>query len=265
MLAQQAHGRLESEVLLCHVLGVDRAWLYANGDRALPGRDEDRFRALLRRRAAGEPVAYLTGVREFWSLPIRVSPDVLIPRPETELLVEAALEKLPPGETRRVADLGTGSGAIAIAIALERPGCEVHATEVSPAALAVARGNGETLAPGRVVFHEGSWLEPLAGRFDLVVSNPPYVAESDPHLQRGDCAFEPKTALTPGGDGLSAIRTIAREAIGKLVPTGCLAFEHGYDQGPACRALLAGLGYEGISSKTDLEGRERVTLGSKPA
>jgi release factor glutamine methyltransferase len=261
LLQGTSQGSLEAEILLAHALGVSRAWLYANGEQAAPPDAEKRFLELAGRRAAGEPVAYLTGLREFWSLPLKVTPDVLIPRPETELLVEIALERLPAGTPFRVADLGTGSGAVALAIASERPLCEVHATELSPAALAVARKNAALLPHGRVCFHGGSWFEPLEGCFDLVVSNPPYVAEGDRHLAQGDCRFEPRAALTPGGDGLSAIKAIASDAPGYLVPGGCLAFEHGYDQGAAARALLEELGFVKIQTRQDLEMRDRVTLG----
>lgn len=260
-LAGSAPGGLEAEVLLTHALNVDRAWLYANSDHVVPEDRQNLFLDLVRRRASGEPVAYLTGVREFWSLPLKVTPDVLIPRPETELLVETALDFLQTGKRLRVADLGTGSGAVALAIAIERPLCEVHATEISPTALAVARENTKALTPGRVQFHLGSWLEPLEGRFDLIVSNPPYVARDDQHLADGDCRFEPRQALTPGSDGLAAVRQIADNARSFLVTGGCLAIEHGFDQGDASRTVLDQLGYEKIVTRRDLEDRERVTLG----
>lgn len=260
-LADSPSGGLEAEVLLAHVLDVDRAWLYANSEFTVAENSQKEFLDLVGKRASGEPVAYLTGVREFWSLPLKVTSDVLIPRSETELLVETALDFLQPGKAMRVVDLGTGSGAVALAMATERPLCEIHATEISPAALAVARENMESLAPGSVQFHLGSWLEPLKGRFDLVVSNPPYVAEDDHHLDKGDCRFEPRAALTPGTDSLSAIRQIAGDARDFLVRGGCLAFEHGFDQGSASRAILDQLGYVKIESRRDLENKERVTLG----
>lgn len=266
-LLLQGRGRLgsalEAEVLLMHVLEVDRAWLYANGERPVSDTAQDQFSGLLERRLAGEPIAYLTGAREFWSLPLQVNPDVLIPRPETELLVETALQRLPAGKPQRVADLGTGSGAVALAIACERPLCEIHASDISAAALAVARGNADRLAPGRVQFHQGSWFEPLEGRFHLVLSNPPYVRDDDPHLDSGDCRFEPRMALSPGGDGLDAIRHIARAAVDYLEPGGCLAFEHGFDQGEASRRILEDLSYEKVATLSDLESRDRVTVGMK--
>jgi len=253
-------GALEAEVLLRFVLGKGRAWLFANPEAGVPDEDAGRFRALVDRRSGGEPVAYLVGEREFWSLRLKVSPNVLIPRPETELLVEAALEAIPPAAAWRVADIGTGSGAIAIAIARERPACEVHATDISEAALTLARENVRNLAPGRIHLHRGNWLEPLAGHFHLIVSNPPYVAEDDPHLRQGDCRFEPLQALTAGPDGLAAIRLIAEQARHVLGDGEILAFEHGYDQGEAVRSLLVSLNYTSIETRADLAGRDRVTV-----
>jgi release factor glutamine methyltransferase len=254
-------AELEASVLLGRVLNRPRAWLYAHPESEVESAAQETFRSLVARREAGEPVAYLTGAREFWSLPLQVTPDVLIPRPETELLVEIALQFVPKGADWRIADLGTGSGALALAIASERPRCEVHATESSPAALEVARANAERLAPGRVHFHVGSWLEPLSGRFRLIVSNPPYVAADDPHLSQGDCRFEPRPALTPGEDALSAIRQIVRDSIPCLEIGGMLAFEHGFDQAGTARELMRAAAYRGVTSHRDLEGRERVTSG----
>ena len=264
-LAPGPPGALEADLLLAHVLGVARAWLFANRNQEVSPELRLVFRKLVERRAGGEPIAYLTGVREFWSLPLQVTADVLIPRPETELLVEVALEFIPPEVSWRVADLGTGSGAVALAIACERPLCEVHATEYSAAALAIAERNIQALAPGRVHLHQGSWLEPLDGRFQVIVCNPPYVAEGDPHLNTGDCRFEPRAALTPGTDGMAAIRQIACDALPSLESGGLLAFEHGYDQGSAARAVLSELGYREIDTRRDLEGRDRVTGGRKAA
>jgi len=257
-------GRLEAEILLGHVLAVNRAWLFANPDHAVSPSHEADFQELIRRREYGEPIAYLTGSREFWSLPLRVTPDVLIPRPETELLVEIALALIPIDSAWRIADLGTGSGALALAIASERPLCEIHATENSAAALELARENGRRIAPGRVHFHQGSWLEPLTGCFQFIVSNPPYVAQDDPHLTEGDCRFEPHGALTPGRDSMAAIRQIAVDTLHYLEPGGWLAFEHGCEQGKAARELLNGLNYRSVKTWNDLEGRERVTAGQSP-
>jgi len=258
-----ACGALEAEILLAHVLDVGRAWLFANREHELSVEQLRSYGELLERRARGEPVAYLTGWREFWSLPLQVTPAVLIPRHETELLVATALEFIPRDAAWRVADVGTGGGAVALAIACERPRCEVHATEYSPAALEVAAQNVLAIAPGRVWLHQGSWLEPLNGRFKVIVSNPPYVAEGDPHLTAGDCRFEPLEALTPGPDGLAAIREIARQSLPLLEPGGLLAFEHGHDQAAASRSLLRDLGYAEVATRRDLEGRERVTAGYK--
>ena len=260
-LKDQAAGGLEAELLLAHALVTKRAWLYANSGETPGHEDLETYRALVRRRQSGEPLSYLTGEREFWSMPFRVSPDVLIPRPETELLVETALELIPDEKVCRIADLGTGSGAVAIAIASERPACDIHASDISPAALEVAIANEKALAPGRVSFHQGSWFEPLFGRFHLIVSNPPYVAANDPHLDQGDCRFEPRQALTAGADGMQAIGLIASASLDYLEHGGCLAFEHGFDQGQASRDLLEEMGYARVETRKDLEGRDRVTLG----
>jgi len=260
-LENQPTGRLEAEILLCETLGVNRAWLYANPEQIPASKQITRFLDLVGRRKNGEPIAYLTGYREFWSLPLKVTADVLIPRPETELLVETALAFIPEDATWRIADLGTGSGAIALAIASERPLCEIHATECSEAALRVAQENCQAIAPGRVSFHLGSWLIPLEGAFQALVSNPPYIAADDPHLQRGDCRFEPAEALTPGPDGMAAIRHIASESLHYLAHGGMLSFEHGYDQGAEARQILTELGYSDVDTQKDLEQRERVTSG----
>jgi len=256
--------QLDTEVLLGHVLSFSRARLYANFGTDVPAEKLDVFLQLLERRQQGEPIAYLTGQREFWSMTLKVTPDVLIPRPETELLVETALARIPADAQWRIVDLGTGSGAIAIAIAGMRKLCEVHATEISAAALAVAMENAETIIPGRIRFHHGSWLSPLQGLFQLIVSNPPYVEMGDPHLQQGDVRFEPVAALSPGDDGLAAIRQIAGESLPFLKSQGWLALEHGFDQAEAVRKIMEGLGYCAIETLTDLAAIERVTLGRKP-
>jgi release factor glutamine methyltransferase len=254
-------GRLESEVLLAHLLGVTRAWLYANSEAAVDSAREQAFLSLIERRKTGEPVAYLTGDCEFWSLRFKVTPDVLIPRPETELLVEAALGLIPADADWRIADLGTGCGAIAIAIASERPRCDVHATEISRAAIEVAMENERNLAPGRVHFHLGSWLAPLGGKFNIIVSNPPYVARQDPHLKEGDCRFEPQAALTPGEDGLSAIRQVTGASMDYLDNGGTLILEHGYDQGHGVRQILKDGSYTDVNTVKDLNDLDRVTSG----
>lgn len=260
-LAQLPTGRLEAEVLLAHCLGRQRAFLYANPERDLPAATAAAYAELLRRRLGGEPIAYITGQREFWSLSLGVSPAVLIPRPETELLVEQALSLLPADATCRVADLGTGSGAVALALASERPGCEVHGVDLSPDAIEIARDNARRLGLERVRFHLGSWCQPLTGRFRLIVSNPPYVAGDDPHLAAGDCRFEPRQALTPGPDALAAIRELAAQARDRLEPAGWLMLEHGPGQGAEVRALLTELAYADVGTTRDLLGHERVTRG----
>ncbi|KRG45115.1 protein-(glutamine-N5) methyltransferase, release factor-specific [Stenotrophomonas panacihumi] len=257
--------RADAEALLLHALGRDRAWLFANGRDPVEPAVAQAFLALVARRASGEPVAYLKGSRGFWTLDLAVTPATLIPRPETELLVELALERVDDTPGRRIADLGTGSGAIALALASERPRALVFATDASPAALEVARGNAQANDLGRVEFREGSWWAPLAGeRFDLVASNPPYIADDDPHLSQGDLRFEPATALASGADGLEDIRLIVAGAPAHLRPGGWLLFEHGWDQGAAVAALLGERGFVDVATVQDLEARDRVTLGRWP-
>ena len=257
-------AQLDTEVLLGHVLSCSRAGLFANSGTDVPAEKLDEFLQLVQRRQQGEPIAYLTGQREFWSLSLKVTPDVLIPRPETEILVEAVLALIPEDARWRVVDLGTGSGAIAIAIATMRKRCEVHATELSAAALAVAMENGEAIVPGRIQFHKGSWLLPLQGPFQFIVSNPPYVPMNDPHLQLGDVRYEPVAALSPGHDGLAAIRHIAADSLALLASGRWLAVEHGFDQGEEVRKIMKGLDYSGVTTLKDFAGLERVSLGRKP-
>lgn len=253
--------RFEAELLLGHALGRDRAWLFAHGDAALNAAQQATFGALVERRIAGEPVAYLIGVRGFWTLDLAVQPGVLIPRPETELLVELALPRL--ADHARLADLGTGSGAIALAIASERPQAQITAVDISVEALAVAQRNAARAGIGNVRFCQGDWLTPLAGeRFEVIVSNPPYLAANDPHLQQGDLRFEPVSALASGSDGLDAIRGIIAAAPEHLAPGGWLLLEHGWTQGEVVRALLAAAGFAAVSTARDLEQRERVSMGS---
>jgi release factor glutamine methyltransferase len=258
---EDGSGRLDAEVLIGHVTGQPRHEPYIRPERTLPTSQGQRIEELVRRRAEGQPVAYLTGECEFWSLPLHVTPATLIPRPETELVVESALAHLPAGESLYIADLGTGSGAIALALASERPDWRVVATERCTAALEVARDNARRLDLANVAFHAGDWFEPLAGqRFDLIVSNPPYVRTGDPHLERGDLRFEPRTALASGVDGLDAIRRITASARQYLVPGGRLILEHGFDQGAPARDLLMALGYGDITTLRDLAGHERVAV-----
>ena len=254
-------ARRDAQVLLGHALGVSRAWLSAHHDAILAAPVAAQFDALLAQRQAGVPVAYLVGTREFYGRRFRVTPDVLIPRPETELLVEEALAHLPRSAPRSVLDLGTGSGCIALTIACERPTARVIAVDASAAALEIARGNAGTLGAS-VEFIESDWFACLSGRrFDLIVANPPYVASGDSHLARGDLRFEPPAALAAGPDGLEAIRRIVADASGFLQQGGWLLFEHGYDQAPACKDLLRKAGFGGLLSRADLAGLPRLAGG----
>jgi len=248
---------------MAHVLDSTRSFLYANPELELPGKRSDKFKKLIKQRALGEPIAYITGSSEFWSLPLKVSPAVLIPRPETERLVEAALQKIPPTADWRIADLGTGSGAIALALASERGKCEILATDISGAAIEVARENAQQLNIGQVKFYQGSWTEPLRGKFHIIVSNPPYIDANDHHLVQGDLRYEPRQSLTPGTDGLSAIRKISHLVQPMLLEGGWLMFEHGWNQGSATRAILKDSGFSEIETLQDLAGHDRVTLGER--
>lgn len=260
--ARRQIARADAEVLLAHVLELPRSALIARDTDRVAAAAAERFEQLVRRRAAGEPVAYLRGLKEFWSLTLEVGPAVLIPRPETELLVEWALECLDAGRGAALADLGTGSGALAIALAKERPRARVTATDRSASALDVARRNAQHHG-ARIEFVEGDWWAPLAGRrFDLVVANPPYLAEHDPHL--ADLAFEPAAALTAGADGLAALRAIVDGSAGHLAPGGWLLLEHGMGQGAAVRERLARAGFAEVQTRRDLAGLERATGGRLP-
>jgi release factor glutamine methyltransferase len=254
-------GRLDAQLLLSHVLGIPRSRLLSHPEAPCSDEAVRRFEDLLARRATGEPLAYLVGRREFWSLDLAVSPAVLVPRPETELLVERALTLGPPAAAR-VADLGTGSGAIALALASERPQWQVTATDVSAAALAVARANAERLGLPGIEFRLGDWFAALAGEhFDLVVSNPPYVGASDPALAR--LLHEPQLALTPGEDALASLRLLAGAARTHLAADGWLLLEHGAEQGAQVRAALVLAGFRHVRSHPDLAGRERITEGQR--
>jgi release factor glutamine methyltransferase len=267
LVADCALPRLEARALLALASGRSREWLVGHGDEPAPAGIAERFLALVRRRHDdGEPMAYLTGQREFHGRVFAIGPGVLIPRPETEGLVDLALELGPPDA--RVLELGTGSGCIAITLACVREDWHVVATDCSAAALAQARGNAErlcapALARGRLEFLAGDWWSALEQRapFDLIVSNPPYVAEGDPHLAAGDLRFEPGTALAAGHDGLDAIRIIVAGAPSRLARGGWLVLEHGFDQGAAVRALLAASGFDDISTRQDDAGHDRVTAG----
>ena len=255
---------LDAEILLAQVLGRPRAVLRAHGDDTLAPADEDRYRAVLARRQAGEPVAYLTGRREFWSLQLEVGPGVLVPRPETELLVEAALDELRHDRAPQILDLGTGSGAIAVAMAVEVPGARIVAVDTSPAALEIARRNAARAGAVNVEFLPGNWYEPVTGqRFDLIVSNPPYLAGDDPHL--ATLGHEPASALVAGPTGLESLASIIAGATGHLHPGGSLILEHGCEQGAAVRELLRSAGLEEARTRRDLAGLERASLARRPA
>ncbi len=253
--------RLDAEVLLAHALGRDRSHLRAHPEAVLDASQALVFADLVDARLRGEPIAYLTSKREFWSLELKVTPATLIPRPETELLVEEALLRIPAQADWEILDLGTGSGAIALAIAKERPLIHVTATDRSAEALSVARSNATALGLKNMEFIQGDWFEAVSARcFHLIASNPPYVAETDPHLKQGDLRFEPLSALASGPDGLEDLRRIVAGAPDYLYKDGALLLEHGLDQGAAVRGLLQTTGFVGARSVRDLSGHERVSL-----
>jgi release factor glutamine methyltransferase len=259
-----ASARLDAELLLEYVTGLTRTDFRAAPERALPANAGWSYQQLLRRRLQGEPVAYIRGQQEFWSLLLEVTPAVLIPRPETELVVERALALLRPDATT-LADLGTGSGAIALAVASERPSLQVTAVDVSADALEVARRNAARLQLANVRFERGSWFAPLAGRrFDVIAANPPYIARGDRDLSRDVSRFEPEVALIAGVTGLEAIEQIVAQVGAHLQPGGWLVLEHGWTQGGAVRERLVRAGFANVRSHADLAGHERVTEGSLP-
>lgn len=261
-MAASALDAVDTRVLMRHAFGVDAAWLIAHATDALTAGQRAAFSALAARRHAGEPVAYITGTREFYGREFAVTPAVLIPRPETELLVEWALEKIAPRAEAHVLDLGTGSGCIAISIACERPRASVMAVDQSAAALEVARSNAQRNGVSNVSFLRSDWFSALgAQRFDCIVANPPYIADGDAHLAQGDLRFEPAAALSSGRDGLDAIRLIVAQALPYLQAGGWLALEHGYDQAAQCRQLLEEAGYTQVFSQCDLAGIERISGG----
>lgn len=262
-LANSDSARADAEILLAHVLQRPRSYLHTWPERALSAAKQTAYTDLIERRQAGEPVAYLCGQQGFWSHDFSVTPAVLIPRPDTELLVEQALSLIPTDAVWRMADLGTGSGALAICLALERPQCQISAVDYSPAALAVAQINAERLG-AQVTWLHSDWFSSLNGqRFNLIVSNPPYIAQDDPHLQRGDLRYEPRSALASGIDGLDDLRRIISAAPEYLEPGGWLLLEHGYDQAAAVRALLVQHGYQAVDSRRDWGGHERISYGHR--
>ena len=254
--------RLDAEILLCRTIDMPRSYLFAHPEDELDAVTRERFEQLVERRAGGEPMAYIMGTKEFWSQELQVSPATLVPRPETELLVDLALREIPRMAEWRILDLGTGSGAIAIAIAGERLLCDVTAVDISADALAVARENARQLSLGNVHFEHGNWTEPVAGqRFDIIVSNPPYVQSDDPALDR--LRFEPVGALAAGPDGLDAIRVLAADCAAILADDGVLLIEHGAEQAGAVAALLADHGWTDIRCHDDLAGLPRVTVARR--
>ncbi|MFV8782298.1 peptide chain release factor N(5)-glutamine methyltransferase [Microbulbifer sp. SA54] len=263
-LTESDSPRLDLEVLLCHVLGKTRAWLYTWPEHELDDQSQQVLDRLIQRRIAGEPVAHLTGFREFWSLPLKVNRSTLIPRPDTEVLVETVLE-LCPQEALQVLDLGTGTGAIALALASERPLWQILAVDKMPAAVALAEENRSALGLANVRVLQSDWFASVpAQRFAVIVSNPPYIDARDPHLREGDVRFEPHSALVAEEQGLSDIRLIARRAPEFLEPGGLLAVEHGWQQAEAVRRIFSEAGYRDVESRLDYAGNERLTLARNP-
>lgn len=252
---------LDCELLLCHCINKDRVYVYTWPERELDNECINAFHDLLERRRQGEPIAYLIGVREFWSLRLRVNNSTLIPRPDTERLVEVALDLALP-ENANVLDLGTGTGAIALALAHENPQWQLLGVDLAEAAVSLAQQNASDLKIANAQFLQSNWFENISAQtFDLIVSNPPYIDESDPHLAQGDVRFEPRSALVAAHNGLAAIEEIANTAKNYLARGGWLLFEHGYTQAPSVRTLLSQLGYSDISTWDDWSGHERVTGG----
>ncbi|MHB0777011.1 peptide chain release factor N(5)-glutamine methyltransferase [Halomonas sp. WWR20] len=260
-LAGSPTPRLDGEVLMMHVVARDRTWLYTWGDQPLQGFERARFEALVAARAAGHPVAYLTGQREFWGLTLATSEATLIPRPDTECLVEAALMSARAHQGRML-DLGTGTGAVALAFASERPQWQVLGVDRVAEAVQLARHNAQQLGFGNVRFAQSDWFSAVAGQcFDLIVSNPPYLADDDHHLGLGDVRFEPRSALVAEAAGLADLLFLVRTARGYLVPGGWVMLEHGLSQGAAVREALQAAGYRAVTTLPDLAGHDRVSLG----
>lgn len=257
-------AKRDAEILLGFVTGRARTYLLAFGETPLTAEQAEQLTVLLARRERGEPVAYLVGEREFWSLPLSVSPATLIPRPDTECLVELALERL-PATPCAILDLGTGTGAIALALASERPDCQLTGIDLQPEAVALAQHNAQKLAINNARFLQGSWFTPVAGqKFALIASNPPYIDEADPHLGQGDVRFEPGSALVAADQGLADLAAIVQQAADYLEPQGWLLLEHGWQQGESVRTLLNAAGFIAVATHRDYGGNDRVTLGQKP-
>lgn len=255
-------AKLDAEVILAHALGQNRTWLKTWPDKRLSDDSVEQFQALIKRRGEGEPVAYITGTQDFWTLSLKVTTDTLIPRPETEHLVEFALSKMPENDACLVADLGTGTGAIALSIASERPKAKVWAMDISQGALEVAEYNRQENGLENVTCRKASWLSGWDGElFDLIVSNPPYVEPQDPHLE--SLKYEPITALVAQDKGLADIKLIAIQSAQHLKPDGWLMLEHGFEQGPAVRSILTEQGFVEVGTEQDYAGLDRMTFGRK--
>lgn len=263
-LTHSDSAKRDAEILLGFVTGRARTYLLAFGETPLTAEQAEQLTVLLARRERGEPVAYLIGEREFWSLPLSVSPATLIPRPDTECLVELALERL-PATPCAILDLGTGTGAIALALASERPDCQLTGIDLQSEAVALAQHNAQKLAINNARFLQGSWFTPVAGqKFALIASNPPYIDEADPHLGQGDVRFEPGSALVAADQGLADLAAIVQQAADYLEPQGWLLLEHGWQQGESVRTLLNAAGFIAVATHRDYGGNDRVTLGQKP-
>ncbi|MBL1267981.1 MAG: peptide chain release factor N(5)-glutamine methyltransferase [Halomonas sp.] len=264
--AGSSSPRIDAEVLLCHVLGRDRTWLYTWGDKICPLWEQARFDALIAARVQGTPVAYLTGEREFWGLRLATSPDTLIPRPDTETLVELALSRVAL-TSGRLLDLGTGTGAIALAFASEQPHWQVLGVDLRVEAVSLATRNAQALGLANATFLQSDWFAALdaytvaGNQFDIIVSNPPYIAGDDPHLAEGDVRFEPRSALVAAACGMADLLHLVNSAQRYLAASGWLLLEHGYQQAEMVREALESAGYQNVESVRDLGGHERVTLG----
>ncbi len=262
---EASEAKLEAQLLIQHVLNVNRAWLISHDNETMTSAASRQFQSLLSRRLAGEPIAYILGYREFYGLKLKVTPDTLIPRPDTETLVEAALDKCHTSKPLAILDLGTGTGAIALAIAKSRPHAQVTAVDASQSALDVAIENAQNLAISNVRFKLSNWFSMLQHeKFDVIASNPPYIEQGDAHLKQGDLKFEPISALASGADGLNDIRTIVKDSLLHLRPQGWLMLEHGYNQALPVEELMAQVGLIDITTIKDLGGNDRVTIGKNP-
>ncbi len=257
-------ARLDAEILFCDVMQFDRSRIYSHPEQIVPEDKSALFQSLLEQRQLGHPIAHLTGKKEFWSLELAINEDTLIPRPETELLVETALQIIPEDAVFNIMDLGTGSGAIAIAIASERPDCKIVATDINTNALAIAAKNAETHQIENIQFFISDWYQniPLQA-FDLIVSNPPYIKQEDEHLSQGDVRFEPELALVSGADGMQAINIVLENAKRYLASDAYLLIEHGYDQKPLVQEAFLKHDFKRIKTFQDLSGQDRITLGYK--